>query len=556
MIGISWGGFNALQIAAMQPPELRAVIAASASDDRYADDVHHMGGCLLGDNLSWASVMFAFNSLPPDPLSVGERWRDMWLERLDRCRPWLVNWLDHQRRDAYWRHASICEDYSAIRCPVFAVSGWADGYSNSVFRLLGNLEVPRRGLIGPWSHLYPHLGQPGPAIDFLTECRLWWDRWLKGEKNGIENEPDLRVWMQESVPPTARYDHRPGRWVAEASWPSRRIYERQYAFAPARLVDTEAAGASASTALQTVQSPLTVGLFAGKWCSYATGPDLAHDQRQEDGGSLVFETDPLEGPLEILGEPALKLRLESSQPIAMVAVRLSDVAPDGKATRVTYGLFNLTHRDSRENPERLEPGRYYDVKVPMNHIAQAFPTGHRLRVSVSTSYWPLAWPPPRPVRLTFDLAACRLFVPVRPDIDADQSLRAFGGPQGADGERCYYLERPEHNWRVIRDLATDMSMLEVIDDRGVQYFEDIDLVCGIHGKEYYSSRGDDFDSARGETHWTWRLGRDDWNTRIETRTVLTADAGHFFVQADLDAYEDDERIYCRTFSSTIERDHV
>ncbi|MDX1594934.1 MAG: CocE/NonD family hydrolase, partial [Gammaproteobacteria bacterium] len=161
MMGISWGGFNALQIAAMDPPELCAVISASSTDDRYADDVHHMGGCLLGDNLSWASIMFAFNSLPPDPQSVGDSWREIWLERLEHCSPWLVTWLEHQRRDRFWRHGSFCEDFSAITCPVFAVSGWADGYSNAVFRLLEKLDVPRRGLVGPWGHLYPHMGQPG-----------------------------------------------------------------------------------------------------------------------------------------------------------------------------------------------------------------------------------------------------------------------------------------------------------------------------------------------------------------------------------------------------------
>ena len=66
MIGISWGGFNGLQIAAMRPPQLKAIITASSTDDRFADDVHHMGGCLLGDNLSWASTMLSYNSCPPD----------------------------------------------------------------------------------------------------------------------------------------------------------------------------------------------------------------------------------------------------------------------------------------------------------------------------------------------------------------------------------------------------------------------------------------------------------------------------------------------------------
>ncbi|MDY6840850.1 MAG: CocE/NonD family hydrolase, partial [Pseudomonadota bacterium] len=121
MIGISWGGFNGLQIAAMQPPQLKAVVSVCSTDDRYADDVHYMGGCLLGDNLSWASVMFAYNSLPPDPEIVGDRWRDMWFERLEGSGLWLETWLQHQHRDDYWRHGSICEDFSRVEVPVMAV---------------------------------------------------------------------------------------------------------------------------------------------------------------------------------------------------------------------------------------------------------------------------------------------------------------------------------------------------------------------------------------------------------------------------------------------------
>ena len=170
MIGISWGGFNGLQIAALRPPPLKAVISVCSTDNRYSDDIHHMGGCLLGDNLSWASTMFAYNSCPPDPDVVGEQWRQMWLQRLQGSSLWLDTWLRHQRRDSYWRHGSICENYAAITCPVYAISGWADGYSNTVFRLLTHLQVPRKGLIGPWGHKYPHIGVPGPAIGFLQEA--------------------------------------------------------------------------------------------------------------------------------------------------------------------------------------------------------------------------------------------------------------------------------------------------------------------------------------------------------------------------------------------------
>ncbi len=179
MLGISWGGFNGLQVAARRPDPLAAVVTVCSTDDRYADDVHYMGGCLLSDNLSWASTMFAYNSCPPDPALAGDRWREMWRRRLEGSGLWLETWLRHQRRDGYWAHGSVCEDLSAIDVPVLAVSGWADGYSNAVFRLLEGLDVPCEGFIGPWSHAYPHLGRPGPAIGFLQEVVGWWDRWLR-----------------------------------------------------------------------------------------------------------------------------------------------------------------------------------------------------------------------------------------------------------------------------------------------------------------------------------------------------------------------------------------
>ena len=557
MMGISWGGFNGLQIAALQPPELKAVITVCSTDDRYADDVHYMGGCLLGDNLSWASTMFAYNSCPPDPLLVGEKWREMWMERLEKSGLWLAEWLSHQRRDKYWRHGSVCEDFEAIQCPVMAVSGWADGYSNAVFRLMAGLKTPRKGLIGPWSHKYPHFGVPGPAIGFLQESLRWWDTWLKGKNTAIMQEPMLRVWMQDSVPPSTRYRKRPGRWVAEESWPSERISKRRLYLDGAHLLLGKApeADSQEATAL-TIQSPLSVGLYAGKWCSYAAPPDLPHDQREEDGGSLVFETRPLEDPLEILGDPVLHLEISASRPVAMVAARLSDVAPDDKATRITYGMLNLCHRNGHDQPKHLEPGRTYTVSFPLNHIAQHFPAGNRLRLSLSTSYWPLAWPPPQPARLTIHTGASRMTLPVRNPKGSDKELRPFGEPEGAPPPAMNRLAPKHLKWRVLRDLGEDLSTLEVIKDEGVFRLEDIDWTVGSKTREWYSCRGDDFDSVRGETIWERSFTRGDWSARTTTRTVLTSTESHFLVHAELDAWEKDERVFSRNWKYEIPRDHV
>lgn len=558
MYGISWGGFNGLQIAALQPPQLQAVITLCSTDDRYADDVHHMGGCLLGDNLSWASTMFAYNSLPPHPDAVGEDWRAMWQERLERCEPWIGLWLEHQRRDAYWEHGSICEDFSAVRAPVLAVSGWADGYSNAVFRLLAGLEVPRRGLIGPWSHTFPHLGRPGPAIGFLQECLRWWDRWLKDTPNGVEDEPMLRVWMQDSVPPTPAYEERPGRWVAEPAWPSPHTDWRALGLGERRLL---APGHEAGREELSFQSPLVTGLFAGKWCSYAAGPDLAHDQRQEDGGALVFDSQPLTEPLEILGAPVLELTLASDQPQAMVAARLSDVAPDGAATRITYGLLNLSHRAGSATPEPLVPGAFVTVRLQLNDIAQHFPAGHRIRLALSTSYWPLAWPAPRPFCLTVWPRGSTLHLPVRsPRPAEDAALRPYEPPEGAPPLPTTPLAEPHHDWRVVRELAADTSTLEVTNDAGrvrLGAAEDAGAtVVGRHATEWYRSRANDYDSVSGETRWVRSLGRGDWQVRTVTTTRLTSDPTHFHLHADLDAYEGEARVFCRTFRRSYPRDCV
>lgn len=554
MMGISWGGFNALQLAARQPPQLKAVIAVAATDDRYADDVHYKGGCLLNDNLSWASVMFAYNSMPPDPEIVGAKWRDMWLERLEHSGLWVKQWMGHPLRDDYWRQGSVCENYSAIQCPVMIVSGWADGYPNPVFRIIGNLNSPCKGLVGPWSHIYPHLGLPGPPIGFLQEALRWWETWLNGKEMGVMDEPLLRAWMQDSVRPRTQYALRPGRWVAEPSWPSPNIDATRLQLSPRHLQwPHQAPPESDPHKPVSIQSPLSVGLFGGKWCSFNNGPDLPYDQREEDGGSLVFDSQPLEETVEILGAPVVELEVEVNKPVAQIAARLSDVALDGKATRVTYGILNLCHRHGHDKPQHMEPGKRERVFVQLDHIAQSFPAGHRIRLAISTSYWPLAWAPPQPVQLTLYPATSHIELPVRPPRAEDHNLPALPEAEAAPSPRSTTLERGEGNWIISRDLSRDESTLHVIEDEGRKRIEELDLEVERSGYEWYRARGDDFASLNGETLQRRGLRRGEWTILTETRTLLSCDTTHFHIHATLDAYENGLRVFAQTWSESIPR---
>ena len=213
IMGISWGGFNGLQLAALAPEPLKAVVSICSTVDRFADDIHYKGGVMLGENPGWAATALSWFSVPPDPALVGEAWRDIWLERLENT-PFLAErWVQRQVRDDYWAHGSVCEDYSAIKAAVLSVGGWHDGYRNTIAHLVENLDAPVKGIVGPWNHKYPHIGMPGPQIDFLGEMLRWWDHWLKGINRGVTADPAYRAYVMESVKPEVSFVERAGRWV-------------------------------------------------------------------------------------------------------------------------------------------------------------------------------------------------------------------------------------------------------------------------------------------------------------------------------------------------------
>ncbi len=551
MIGVSWGGFNALQIAARQPPALAAIITICASDDRYADDAHYMGGCVLTEHAVWGVAILAQAALPPDPELVGAGWRETWLERLRNAPEWVAQWLEHQRRDAYWQYGSVSEDYTAIRCPVYAIGGWADAYRNAVPRLLAHLTAPCKGLVGPWAHGWPLLGVPGPAIGFLQETLRWWDKWLKGIETGIMDEPRYRVWMQDAIPRTAGRDSQPGRWVVEAHWPSANIVPRRLHLNPGRL----AAAADAEAALMHCSVQYN-GRASGAWCPYATGADLDSDQQADDGHSLIFDSLPLAAGLEILGAPAVELELAVDRPLAFIVARLCDVDARGASARVTYGVLNLTHRDSHEEPTPLVPDRRYCIRLQLNDIAYAFPAGHRVRLALSTSYWPIVWPSPTPATVTIFTGASVLTLPERPVRAEDAALPPFGAPEGATPPAMTALAPESGNSLWHYDVAADTAEMAADYDSGMERFDATGIAAGMQISERCSIAGDDPLSAKASLAWTVKRERGDWRVRVEAKIELRCTADAFLVRQSLAAFEGDTRVFAQDWDRAIARDLV
>ena len=553
MIGISWGGFNGLQIAALQPPALRTIITVGSTDDRYATDIHWVGGCLSKDNFDWSSTMFAHQDLAPDPEIVGEDWRQLWQARMEANEPWILTWLKHQRRDDYWKQGSVCEDFSRIKIPVYAVSGWADNYSESVPRLLANLSGPKLGLIGPWAHSFPYDVTVAPEIGWLQEVLRWCDYWMKDLDTGIMNEPMYRVWMQESVSPQTCYKHRPGRWVAESTWPSPRIQNQKLFLGRSG----QLASATSAGGVATICSPLWVGLTAGEVGRYGDSADWATDQREDDGGSLLFVSEPLEERTEILGAPQLHLRFSSDKPHALVAVRLNDVAPDGSSTRVTVGLLNLTHRQGHEYPIALVPGNWTDAIVDLDDIAHAFPPGHRIAVSISTTYWPIAWPSPELATVSVGLGESYLVLPARPVDTADEALRPFDPAVCAPPTPT--VEHPivaVAQRSVYRDLLTGQMTVDFPRYTYNTEMTDIGRKVVATGLSRYTVTDGNPLSARCDTEFAVRIERPDGVFGHESKGSLTCDATHFIVQMELRISENGEQAFSRSWHERIPRDHL
>jgi len=559
MMGISWGGFNSLQVAAMRPPALKAIITLCSTVDRYADDIHYKGGCLLGENVGWAATMLSYSSRPPDPMLLGDQWRKLWLERLENM-PFLASiWLRHQHRDDYWKRGSVCEDYSAIEAAVLSLGGWHDGYRNTISHLVMNLDAPVKGIVGPWIHKYPHYAAPQPAIGFLQEAKRWWDRWLKGIDTQVENDPAYRVWLMHSIAPARWLPERPGRWLGEQQWPSPNIQACNWTLAEndgaGLMLPVTDADKPENTFALMVPSDQSCGSAAGEYFAFAFGPELPDEQSADDKKSLVFESEPLSSRLQIVGAPSVQLELTANAAQGLICARLCEVLPDGQSALITYGLLNLAHHLSHEQPQPLIPNQRISATIVLDQIAFEVPVGHRLRLSFSSSYWPMVWPSPTGTTLT--ILSGYATMPVRDvDVNTPQPEVDFKPPEAATAWQVDCLRAASSTHDVSTDISSGVVTTTICNDFGENRDLEHGLVSGSSTKELWRIHPEDPLSASVSIDWQQTGGRDQWRWSTSVQLQMHADADSFYVSGKLTAYENEHPVFEREYRDVIKRQCV
>jgi hypothetical protein len=420
MFGISWGGFNSIQMALRNPPALKAIIAVDATEDLYQEDVHFIDGILHVD--SWEMSQDLDNARPgaPDYVIDEAYFRD----RFDTP-PWMLTYKRQQRDGPFWERASAKGRYQDIKIPSFHIGGWYDGYRDSIPRMLENVKAPVKAMIGPWSHAWPHEPYPKPGMEWRHEAVRWFDQWLKGIDTGIMREPRLAVFVRNWHPPGPYLEEAPGHWRYEEGWPIGRIRERLLYLQP----DHSLATSAPQAAVHQLRYVPSIGYEAG-------GPvmwwgDVAHDQRGTDAFSLTYDSVPLDAELEILGAPRAVLTVAANAPRANWFVRLSDVAPDGTVTQVAGAGFNGTHRVSARDPSAIASGEPFELTIDMHLTSWVFPKGHRIRIAMNNSQWPMLWP--TPYAMTTDLhlgeRGARVMLPVVPP--GERPVPAFSPPEAS-----------------------------------------------------------------------------------------------------------------------------
>lgn len=544
MRGLSYGAITALQAAARGLRRLTAILTAAGTENGYLDDVHMLGGCVLLDKLSWGTIWRGIMAQPPDPQVVGERWRDMWQQRLEAQRPLVAEWHRHLLLDDYWRERVLL-DYRRIRCPVYVTAGVTDAYTSSVPRLLERLRCPRKGLVGPWGHSYPHRGAPGPLLDWPVEEIRWWDRWLNGNDNGIMSEPMLRSYMAYGSPAQSYPADTPGRWVAEQTWPTRKVRRRRLHPAPGGVLGN----ATGAPEALPISRAATVGLCTPTLSPGDISAEVAVEQSPDDALATAFETEPLVEDWELLGNPQLHVTVIADQPVVKLVARLNEVTPDGHAWPVCVGALNLAHDASHFELVPLEAGVPRRATLTLAYVSRRLRRGSRLRLALSQSLWPILWPAPATSQLSIVSGSTWLDLPLRaaPAREAPMSMalqpsrpRAPPEPRAPRPAASGPLERRTVRWdREVpaKPLELEAIQLRIWEGRRVS----MELIEG------------DPTTARAAVHSRRGMSRPGWVVEVVATTQVASTSTEFLIDESLQGTYQGETVFHRQWSHKVPR---
>ena len=560
MWGISYGGFTAIQVAKLQPPHLAAVVPMMATDDRYTDDIHYIGGCVTASELSqYAVSMVGMNALPARAEFRGAGWAEEWRERLEQTPIWLFGWLRRQHDGPYWRQGSLAPDWDQLVTPTFLIGGWMDEYVDAALRMLDRCtNAPRRALVGNWVHDLPDDAYPAPNVDWNHEMVRFFDHWLKGVDNGVMDEPALVAFRHEWAEPEPFPAAWPGAWIAGgAAWPPSDVVwlDLHLGGGEAPLVGRLGDRPPDRRSVERFRHRATVGTRAGlSWGAGGRPNGVARDLRPDDALGPTFTSERLEADLDVVGRPSVVLAWESPVPIATAVVRLQDVAPDGTPFQVTAGVLNLTHRDSHARPTPLEPGEITEVRIDMRSTAHRFLAGHRIRLSVASAMWPVLWPSPFPAEYGLHVggaAGSRLVLPVLPTDRPGPDVPAFKTtPAGLREVGSYRGEPP--TWQVIEDVI-DGSVTVVTSEFGESTLPDGRTTLYAGERLEMTARDADPAHARMHNEVVYRLRDEGSEILVEASGTTRSTATDFHMNVGLRVTLDGAPFFERGWLETIPR---
>jgi hypothetical protein len=429
-----------------------------------------------------------------------------------------------------------------------------DSYVDPALRMLERcVNAPRKALVGNWVHHFPDAAYPGPNLDWLHEMARFFDHWLKGIDNGVMDEPALTFFRRDYASPEPFPAAWPGAWRSEPSFPPPGASETALWLGPGHgpLAGRLTPEPPSDGGIDRFPHRATTGTrTALSWGSGSPPNGLARDLRLGDTLVPTYTSAPLTEPIEILGFPAASLAIEASVPVATAVVRLADVAPDGTAAQVAAGVLNLTHRESHAAPTPLEPGRVYDVRIPLRAAGYRFAPGHRIRLSVASNYWPVLWPSPFPGELAIHHGRSRIVLPTVPPGDGSLPTPAFKTtPAGLEEIGGGASEPPA--WRIVEDVIAGTVTVST-NEAGETTLPDGTSVFAGERLEMTASDADPA-HARMANQVVYRLDQDGRRIEVRAGGETTSTETDFRMTVGLEVDLDGEPFFRRAWDETIPR---